>query len=103
MDFDRRTVGLFAQQGRSHEVRLANSFAFGGARRHGLSSDLRFLNLTGTLRQNALDLTELLRLELPWGLAGQASYALRGILGRPGGIGGQPRPGSRPAISCTKA
>ena len=78
MDFDRRTVGLFAQQGRSHEVRLANSLAFGGAGRQGLSSNLRFLNLTGTLRQNALDLTELLRLELPWRLAGQASYALRG-------------------------
>ena len=78
MDFDRRTVGLSAQPGRSHEARLANSFAFGGARRHGLSSSLRFLNLTGTLQQNTLDLTELLRLEMPWGLSAQASYSLRG-------------------------
>jgi hypothetical protein len=76
-DFDRRTLGLFSHQGMSHEARLANNFAFGGGR-HRLSSSLRYLNLSGTLQENAVDLGELLELGLPWGLSSQASYALRG-------------------------
>jgi hypothetical protein len=77
-DFDRRFGGLFAQEGRSHDLRLANRFGFGAGKNSSLSSTLYYLNLAGTLDSETLDLTEALELQHPLGLSSRYYYNLRG-------------------------
>lgn len=76
-DFDRSYGGLFAQAGRSHDLRLANRFAFGAAKASSLSSSISYLNLAGTLDSQTLELTEALELQHPLGLSSRYQYNLR--------------------------
>ena len=76
-EFDRRYGGLFAQAGRSHDLRLANRFGFGAGKASSLSSALYYLNLAGTLDSDTLDLTEALELQHPLGLSSRYYYNLR--------------------------
>jgi hypothetical protein len=77
-DFARAVAGFPGQIGQSHDARLSNSLAFGGRGRDRLLSTVHYLNLTGTLQQNAFSLAENLAVDLPWNLASQASYDLQG-------------------------
>ena len=95
--FDRRTVGLSAQQGSSHEARLANSFAFGGARQHGLSSALRYLALSGTLRAELRGPERAPAPAASPGAERPGHVRLARLLERPGVLAGQPgAPAGRP-------
>jgi hypothetical protein len=80
-DFDRQTRGLFTHQGVSHEARLSDSLKLGDGNR--LSSTLHYLNMTGTIREDAADVAEHIQVSLPWRLNGQASYGLHGVWNSP--------------------
>jgi hypothetical protein len=75
-DFNRALNGVQGQIGQSNDARLFSSLAFGDRGAGRSISNLRFLDLAGTLRQDTFSLAESLDLELPWNLSGQASYGL---------------------------
>jgi hypothetical protein len=77
-DFTRALNGAQGQIGQSHDARLFDSLAFGDRGADRLISNLRFLDLAGTISQDTFSLAESLDLELPWNLSGQASYDLTG-------------------------